>query len=161
MSQLKRLKRRRIRRVFRVRNKLKRVSTRPRLSVFRSHLHIYAQVIDDTQGKTLAAASTVEREIRDMVGGYGGNIKAAMVVGRVIAERALAAGVTQVVFDRGPYKYHGRVAALADAARDAGLDIGAKKVVAAPEEEQKSQKGQKAEKAAAGKGKQGGGKKGS
>lgn len=131
MSQLKRIQRRRLRRLFRVRNKIKRVSNRPRLSVFRSHKHIYAQVIDDTQGRTLAAASTVEREIREMVGGYGGNIKAAAVVGKIIAERALAAGVRQVVFDRGRYKYHGRVAALADAARDAGLDIGPKKEVQA------------------------------
>lgn len=144
MSQLKRIQRRRLRRLFRVRNKIKRVSNRPRLSVFRSHKHIYAQVIDDTQGRTLAAASTVEPEIREMVGGYGGNIKAATVVGRIIAERALAAGVRQVVFDRGRYKYHGRVAALADAARDAGLDIGPKKEVqAASVAETVSKKGPK------------------
>jgi len=144
VSQLKRLQRRRLRRMYRVRNKLKRVSTRPRLSVFRSHKHIYAQIIDDTQGRTLAAASTVEKDIRDMVGGYGGNIQAATVVGRIIAERALAAGIRQVVFDRGPYKYHGRVAALADAARDAGLDIGPKKEVqAASVQEETDKKGQK------------------
>ena len=127
MSQLKRLQRRRLRRVFRVRNKLRKVSNRPRLSVFRSNKHIYAQVIDDTQGRTLVAASTVEPAIRELVNSYGGNVKAAAVVGKVLAERAIAAGVTKVVFDRGPYKYHGRVAALADAARDAGLDLGPKK----------------------------------
>ena len=107
----------------------------------------------------MAAASTVEKDIRDMVGGYGGNIQAATVVGRIIAERALAAGVRQVVFDRGPYKYHGRVAALADAARDAGLDIGPKKEVqAASAQEETDKKGQKAKgggKADAAKGKGG------
>lgn len=154
MSQLKRLQRRRLRRVFRVRNKLRRVSNRPRLSVFRSNKHIYAQVIDDSQGRTLAAASTVEPAIREMVGGYGGNVKAAAVVGKVIAERALAAGITKVVFDRGPYKYHGRVAALADAARDAGLDIGPKKAPEAEPAEEKPKK--KGEKAASGKGEKAG-----
>ncbi len=128
MNKQKELNRQRQRRCFRVRNKLKRVSHRPRLSVFRSHKHIYAQVIDDTTGRTLAAASTLEKEI---LGDrkHGGDIEAAKLVGRAIAERALAAGIKQVVFDRGPYKYHGRVAALADAARDAGLDIGPKKVI--------------------------------
>lgn len=140
MSQLKRLQRRRLRRVFRVRNKLRRVSNRPRLSVFRSNKHIYAQVIDDSQGRTLAAASTVEPTIREMINGYGGNIQAAAVVGKVIAERAIAAGVSKVVFDRGPYKYHGRVAALADAARDTGLDIGPKKEVEAVPVEEKAKK---------------------
>lgn len=145
MSQLKRLQRRRLRRVFRVRNKLRRVSNRPRLSVFRSNKHIYAQVIDDAQGRTLVAASTVEPTIREMVNSYGGNIQAASIVGKVLAERALAAGVTRVVFDRGLYRYHGRVAALADAARDAGLDIGAKKEPeAAPVEEKPKKKAEKA-----------------
>lgn len=147
----KELNRQRQRRCFRVRNKLKRVSTRPRLSVFRSHKHIYAQVIDDTTGRTLAAASTLEREI---LGDrkHGGDIEAAKLVGKAIAERALAAGIKQVVFDRGRYKYHGRVAALADAARDAGLDLGPKK---APEEvtekpaAEKKPKAEKAQKAAA------------
>lgn len=144
MSQLKRLQRRRLRRVFRVRNKLRKVSNRPRLSVFRSNKHIYAQVIDDNQGRTLAAASTVEPSIREMVNSYGGNVKAAAVVGKVLAERAIAAGITKVVFDRGPYKYHGRVAALADAARDAGLDLGPKKEPeAAPAEEKPKKKGEK------------------
>lgn len=144
MSQLKRLQRRRLRRVFRVRNKLRRVSNRPRLSVFRSNKHICAQVIDDSQERTLAAASTVEPTIREMINGYGGNIQAATVVGKIVAERAIAAGVNKVVFDRGPYKYHGRVAALADAARDAGLDIGPKKEVeAAPVEEKAKKKSEK------------------
>jgi large subunit ribosomal protein L18 len=101
--------------------------TRPRLSVFRSHRHIYAQIIDDSQARTLVSASTVEKEVREQLK-HGGNIEAAKLVGQLIARRALEAGITQVAFDRGPYKYHGRVAALADAARDAGLDIGPKKV---------------------------------
>lgn len=144
VSQLKRIQRRRLRRVYRVRNKLRRVSNRPRLSVFRSNKHIYAQVVDDIQGRTLAAASTTEKVVQDAGGGYGGNAKAAVVVGRLIAERALAAGITKVVFDRGLYKYHGRVAALADAARDAGLDIGAKPV---PEEKPSQKEPPKKDKA--------------
>jgi len=114
------------RRGYRVSNRVKRDSTRPRLAVFRSHKHIYAQVIDDEAGKTLAAASTLDQQIRGQVT-YGGNKVAAEAVGRVIAERALEAGVKQVAFDRREYKYHGRLAALADAARDAGLDLGKKK----------------------------------
>lgn len=147
MNKQKELNRQRQRRCYRVRNKLKRVSTRPRLSVFRSHKHIYAQVIDDTTGRTLAAASTLEKEI---LGDrkHGGDIEAAKLVGRAIAERALAAGVTKVVFDRGRYKYHGRVAALADAARDAGLDIGPKKVIEEKPEKPAAEKKTKAEKAA-------------
>jgi large subunit ribosomal protein L18 len=93
---------------------------RPRLSVFRSGRHIYAQVIDDGVGRTLAAASTNEKDTRGTVKN-GGNKDAATVVGRLIAERAKAAGVTEVVFDRGAYLYHGRVKALADAAREGGL----------------------------------------
>jgi large subunit ribosomal protein L18 len=89
--------------------------------VFRSNKHISAQVIDDRAGRTLAAASTVERSIRD--GGGTSNVTAASSVGRLVAERALAAGVTRVVFDRGGFKYHGRVAAVADAAREAGLEL--------------------------------------
>lgn len=113
------------RRSFRVRNRIKRDATRPRLSVFRSGKHIYAQVIDDEQGKTLVSAGTLDKELREKVG-YGGNIEAAKIVGAAIAERAIQAGVKQAVFDRREYKYHGRIAALADAARDAGLDLGAK-----------------------------------
>jgi large subunit ribosomal protein L18 len=124
---IKRIALRRVRRKFRVRNRLKRNLTRPRLSVFRSHRHIYAQIIDDSQARTLVSASTVEKEVREQLK-HGGNIEAAKLVGQLIARRALEAGITKVAFDRGPYKYHGRVAALADAARDAGLDIGPKKV---------------------------------
>ena len=91
---------------------------RPRLSVFRSGRHIYAQVIDDDAGATIASASTTEKDLR---GGTGGNIEAAQRVGRAIAERALSKGVASVVFDRGGYRYHGRVKALADGAREAGL----------------------------------------
>lgn len=109
------------RRHRRVRKKVHGTAERPRLNVFRSLKHIYAQVIDDDAGVTLVAASTVEPELREAVGGYGGNVKAAQVVGRVIAERALAKGIERVVFDRGGYRYHGRVKALAEAAREAGL----------------------------------------
>ena len=91
---------------------------RPRLAVFRSLNHIYAQVIDDVAGKTLATASTAEKAFS----GTGGNVSAAAAVGKTIAERAIAAGVSSVVFDRGGYVYHGRVKALIDATRDAGLN---------------------------------------
>ena len=93
---------------------------RPRLSVFRSGKHMYAQVIDDAQGKTLAAASTLDKGLKTE-GAAGSNKSAAEAVGKLVAERALAAGVTQVVFDRGSYLYHGRVKALAEAAREGGL----------------------------------------
>ncbi len=93
---------------------------RPRLSVFRSGKHIYAQVIDDAQGKTLAAASTLDKGLKGE-GSTGSNKAAAEAVGKLVAERALAAGVSAVVFDRGSYLYHGRVKALADAAREGGL----------------------------------------
>lgn len=95
---------------------------RPRLSVSRSHRHISAQVIDDESGKTLASASTLEASIAG-AGKYAGNKSAAEAVGKEIAARATAAGVKQVCFDRGPFKYHGRVAALAEAARTAGLEF--------------------------------------
>ena len=110
------------RRAWRVRKRIRGTAQRPRLAVFRSHKHICAQLIDDQAGRTLAAASTVEEELRGQVK-YGGNRTAAEAVGRTIAERALAAGVKQVAFDRGPSQYHGRVAALAEAARKAGLDF--------------------------------------
>jgi len=134
------------RRGYRVRNRVKRDSTRPRLSVFRSHKHIYAQVVDDEDGRTLAAASTLDQQIRPQVT-YGGNKAAAEAVGKVIAERALEAGVKQVAFDRREYKYHGRVGALADAARDAGLDIGKKqpKPEKAPEKKPSGKKKKKKE----------------
>jgi large subunit ribosomal protein L18 len=95
-------------------------SGRPRLSVFRSGKHIYAQVIDDTRGRTLAAAGSLDKSLRAALK-TGADRAAAAAVGRLLAERAIAAGVTQVVFDRGAYLYHGRVRALADAAREGGL----------------------------------------
>ncbi len=97
-----------------------RAGTRPRLSVHRSGKHIYAQVIDDAAGTTVASASTLEKDVRDA---SGANIDAATSVGKRVAEAAKAAGVTQVVFDRGGFLYHGRVKALADAAREAGLEF--------------------------------------
>ncbi|MFN2503739.1 MAG: 50S ribosomal protein L18 [Acidimicrobiales bacterium] len=110
------------RRHRRVRKLVRGTSERPRLAVHRSNRHIIAQVIDDVAGRTLAAASTVEAGARS--GGTGtGNKDAATAVGQRVAERAKAAGVTKVVFDRGGFMYHGRVAAVADAARKAGLDF--------------------------------------
>jgi len=106
----------------RVRKHVVGTAERPRLNVFRSLKHIYAQVINDKTGETLVAASTLDKELRDKVA-YGGNIEAAKIVGEAIAKRALAKGIKQVVFDRGGYLYHGRVAALAEAAREAGLDF--------------------------------------
>ena len=103
----------------RIRRKVRGTTERPRLAIYRSLNHIYAQVIDDEQGKTLASASTAEKDLR---GGTGGNIDAAQRVGRTIAERTLAAGIESVVFDRGGDLYHGRVKALTDAAREAGLN---------------------------------------
>ena len=103
----------------RIRKKVSGTTERPRLAVFRSLNHIYAQVIDDANGTTLAAASTTEK---DLTGASGGNLEAAQRVGRAVAERALSAGVSQVVFDRGGYVYHGRVKALLDATREAGLN---------------------------------------
>ena len=110
----------RVRRHLRVRKKVRGDAARPRLAVFRSNKHIVAQVIDDRSGVTLAAASTHEADLRS---GTTGNTAAAETVGRLVAERAKAAGVTQVVFDRGGFQYHGRVAAVADAARSAGLEL--------------------------------------
>ena len=103
----------------RIRRKVRGTAERPRLAIYRSLNHIYAQIIDDEAGATLASASTTEKELR---GGTGGNIEAAQRVGRAIAERAMAAGVEQVVFDRGGFRFHGRVKALTDAAREAGLN---------------------------------------
>ena len=105
----------------RIRKKVSGTAERPRLAVFRSLNHIYAQIIDDVSGKTLAAASTTEKDLK---GKTGGNIEAAQKVGKSIAERALAAGVSNVVFDSGGYLYHGRVKALLDATREAGLNKG-------------------------------------
>ena len=106
----------------RVRMSVEGSSERPRLCVFRSLGHIYAQVIDDRAGKTLVSASSADAETKKSIKG-GGNIAAAKVVGKAVAQRAKAAGIQKVVFDRGGYKYHGRVKALADAAREAGLQF--------------------------------------
>ncbi len=109
------------RRRNRVRRAVKaRANGRPRLSVFRSNQNIYAQIIDDVNGVTLAAASTLDKDLK---GKAGGNVDAAIVVGKMVAERATKAGVADVVFDRGSYIYHGRVKALADAAREGGLSF--------------------------------------
>ena len=104
----------------RLRRKISGSTERPRLCVFRSSRHIQAQVIDDVQGKTLAYAGSLDKDVRGQIKG-GGNVAAAKVVGKAIAERAKSAGVEKVVFDRGGYQYHGRVKALAEAAREAGL----------------------------------------
>lgn len=110
------------RRRHRVRKKLRGTAERPRLSVKRSNKHIYCQLIDDGQGKTLCSASTQDKDLRGGIS-YGGNADAAATIGRAIAQRAQALGISQVCFDRGAYKYHGRVAALADAAREAGMQF--------------------------------------
>ena len=110
------------RRQVRVRKNLSGGSERPRLNVFRSLNHIYAQVIDDSKGATLVSASSLDASIRETEVADGkGKTERASLVGKLVAERALEAGITQVVFDRGGYKYHGRVKALADASREAGL----------------------------------------
>jgi large subunit ribosomal protein L18 len=115
----------------RIRRKVKGSTERPRLAIYRSLNHIYAQVIDDQVGQTLVSASTTEKDLR---GNSGGNLDAARRVGQTIAERALARGIEQVVFDRGGYLYHGRIKALTDAARAAGLNKN--EAVAEPEAEE-------------------------
>ena len=111
------------RRRNRVRRSLRKVSSdRPRLSVFRSSKHIYAQVIDDSRGVTVAAASSLDKALDGKLA-KGADKAAAAVVGKLVAERAVAAGITRVVFDRGAYMFHGRVKALADAAREGGLNF--------------------------------------
>lgn len=119
MSNLALQARRRARLRYQLRQKS---SGRPRLSVFRSGKHIYAQIIDDAEGRTLAAASTLDKELREGLR-TGADKDAASAVGKLIAERSKAAGVVAVVFDRGSYLYHGRVKALAEAAREGGLDF--------------------------------------
>jgi large subunit ribosomal protein L18 len=104
----------------RIRSKISGTSSRPRLCVFRSLNYMYAQVIDDSQGKTLASASTVEKDIRSNLK-HTGNIEASKLLGKTIAERAKAKGIESVVFDRGGYLYHGRVKAVAESARESGL----------------------------------------
>lgn len=111
------------RRRDRVRRSLKKVANgRPRLSIFRSSKQIYAQIIDDGKGHTIASASTIEKDLKGNLK-TGADAAAAAAVGKLVAERALAAGVKQVVFDRGGYMYHGRIKALADAAREGGLEF--------------------------------------
>jgi len=111
----------RLRRHRRVRKKVHGTADRPRLAVFRSNRHLIVQVIDDRDGRTLAYASTLEADVRSA--GSTSNVDAATAVGRLVAERAQAAGVTKVVYDRGGFLYHGRIAAVADAARAAGLEL--------------------------------------
>ncbi|PZE19124.1 50S ribosomal protein L18 [Paenibacillus xerothermodurans] len=112
----------RLKRHLRVRKKIEGTTQRPRLNIFRSSKHVYAQLIDDVNGVTIASASTQDKELRDGLGN-GGNVEAARKVGALIAERAKKNGIQKVVFDRGGYLYHGRVQALADAAREAGLEF--------------------------------------
>ena len=122
MQHEKLISRQRQRRRFRVRNHLKKHTRRPRLSVFRSLSNIYAQIIDDADGKTIAAASSLEKDLRSSLK-TGADKAAATAIGKLVAERAIKAGVKAVVFDRGGYLYHGRVKALADAAREGGLSF--------------------------------------
>ncbi len=110
------------RRKYRIRKRVFGTVERPRLSVFRSDKHIYAQIINDIEGKTLVSAASTDKELRGDLNN-GGNIEAAKRIGKAIAERALAAGVTKVAFDRGGRIYHGRIKALADAAREGGLQF--------------------------------------
>ena len=117
---IERSKRAALRRRHHVRKTVVGTAERPRLAVFRSNKHIYAQLIDDTAGVTLVAANTRVKGLRDQIG-HGGNKKAADAVGETLAKKALDVGIKCVCFDRGPYRYHGRVKSLADAARKAGL----------------------------------------
>jgi len=119
MRKQKILNKRRVRRSFRVRKVMKGSTERPRLSVYRSHRNLTAQIIDDSARVTLVSASTEEKAFS----GYGGNAEAAKTLGKLLAERAKAAGIEKVCFDRGHYRYHGRVAALADAVREGGLSF--------------------------------------
>ncbi|MEA3571214.1 50S ribosomal protein L18 [Paenibacillus phoenicis] len=112
----------RLKRHLRVRKKVQGTAVRPRLNVYRSSKHIYAQLIDDVAGVTVASASTVDKELSGSIGN-GGNVESARKVGELIAKRAQAKGYKSVVFDRGGYLYHGRIQALADAAREAGLEF--------------------------------------
>ncbi|MDG1874752.1 MAG: 50S ribosomal protein L18 [Mariniblastus sp.] len=122
MRKQKIVNKQRWRRTNRVRKKLRGDADCPRLSVRRSNKHLYCQLIDDDAGKTLASASTRDKTISGQIG-YGGNCDAAKIIGSAIAERAKELGVTQARFDRGPYKFHGRVAELANAAREGGLNF--------------------------------------
>jgi large subunit ribosomal protein L18 len=121
MEHHKKIAGQRQRRAFRVRKRTRGTSDRPRLCVTRSHKHISAQIIDDLEGKTLVSASSRDKGLASKLKNYGGNQAAAQTVGKALAEKATQAGIAAVCFDRGPYKFHGRVAALANAAREAGL----------------------------------------
>jgi len=143
-------KKRSVRRKHRVRRSIKGTAAKPRLSVFKSSLHIYAQLIDDANGVTLAAASTNDKGVKT----YGGNIAAAKLIGTKLAEAAKAKGISEAAFDRGPFRFHGRVKALARAATEAGLKCTSleekvKKVAAAPEPKVKKEKESKKQEAAA------------
>ncbi len=122
MDRIKEKLRKRTRRHLRVRRKVFGTTERPRLSVYRSLKHIYCQIINDFEGKTLAAVSTQSRDIRSQIE-YGGNVEAAEIVGKKIAEEALSKGISKVVFDKGGYKYHGRIKALAESARKHNLSF--------------------------------------
>ena len=122
MEHSKQLRQLRQRRAFRVRKRVRGTDERPRLSVVRSHKHISVQVIDDLTGKTLVAASSQDKKLSGKLK-RGGNATAAQEVGKAIAERAKAAGITKVAFDRSGFKFHGRIKALADAAREHGLEF--------------------------------------
>ena len=111
------------RRQRRVRRRVRGTTERPRLSVFRSNNHIYAQIIDDSANRVIVAASSLSKEFREAGGKRGGNVDGATQVGAMVAEKALAQGVQQVVFDRNGFLYHGRIAAVADAAREKGLQF--------------------------------------
>ena len=124
MKKFQQINRQRRNLAFRVSNAVKRFSNRPRLCVFRSNTNIYSQIIDDEAGKTLVSAGTRDKTLRTEIGN-GSNCVAAEKIGETIAKKALDAGITKVAFDRHGFKYHGRIKALADAARKAGLDIGA------------------------------------
>ena len=122
MDHNKKIGRQRKRRRFRVRKQLSGTAERPRLSIQRTHKHVYCQLIDDVAGKTLVSASTRDKDLRSDISN-GGNKDAAVVIGKTVAAKATAAGVKQICFDRGSYKYHGRIAALADAVREGGISF--------------------------------------
>jgi large subunit ribosomal protein L18 len=123
MNHQKAVGRQRRRRRMHVRRSITGTPARPRLTVFRSSMHIYAQLIDDLTGRTLASASSLVKKAERAQTGYGGNVKAAKAVGKRLAEAAKAVGISKIAFDRGHYKYHGRVKALAEGAREGGLEF--------------------------------------
>ena len=123
MKPIRKKRQRHVRRKAHVRKTVSGTPERPRLTVFRSHANIYAQIIDDTIGRTLVAASTKEKVLAEQLGGTCGNIAAAKAVGTTLAEKAAEAGIKKIVFDRNGYAYHGRIRELAQAARDGGLEF--------------------------------------